>query len=196
MAACEFLLLLLREIEQNLSQLLKRRLKLSVRISIITTKGDRAEFVSIIKETFKTTKGDRAEFVSIIKETFKTLSTDHSFIEFIVQNISSRVNELLDAIKDEYQSRIKELCSENKLLHKRIDHMEQYSRKNNIRIQGLKENSGEDIKQVFNKFLSENLMIDSMGVSIDNIHSIGKNKNEDTEKHRAVLEQKRRYGET
>ncbi|KAK9680043.1 hypothetical protein QE152_g39468 [Popillia japonica] len=65
--------------------------------------------------------------------------------------------------------------------------MEQYSRKNNIRIQGLKENSGEDIKQVFNKFLSENLMIDSMGVSIDNIHRIGKNKNEDTEKHRAVL---------
>ncbi|KAK9752197.1 hypothetical protein QE152_g4420 [Popillia japonica] len=32
------------------------------------------------------TKGDRAEFVSIIKETFKTLSTDHSFIDRIGKN--------------------------------------------------------------------------------------------------------------
>ena len=59
-----------------------------------------------------------------------------------------------------------------------INNMEQYSRRNNIRIFGLNENQVEDTFKIVQNLCKQTLEIDLDEASIDRCHRVGKMKSE------------------
>ncbi|KAF2886414.1 hypothetical protein ILUMI_19762 [Ignelater luminosus] len=99
-------------------------------------------------------------------------------LEFLMKK--KIIEKVVADIKKELQNSIILLEKENEDLRERSDALEQYSRRNNIRIFGVLEEAGEKVESLEDKMvklLDDKLKIKVDKTSIDRIHRTGKNSN-------------------
>ena len=104
-----------------------------------------------------------------------------SIAQLLDQKLKPLYDEIREAVQDSkkcaaLKSEIDTLKEENRELHKKIDELENYSRRNNIRIYNLPEQPGEEIESVllekFNMQLDEAMRFNAR--TFENVHRIGK----------------------
>ena len=96
-----------------------------------------------------------------------------------------KVNKVIEASKEvtELQNEMKLLKAENKELRDKVDKLENYSRRNNIRLYNIKERKTENLDEflvhMMNKYLSssDRQFTDS---SFENVHRVGKSERDQT----------------
>lgn len=112
-----------------------------------------------IQQSIVNELGNLTAAVTNIQSEVKTLSTNFQTIKSTLSDVTSRVSNLeshanymhdlstvpadIATIKEEYTNQLSCLKSENSLLSKRLDDMEQYSRQTNIEIRNLPERKNE-----------------------------------------------------
>ena len=126
------------------------------------------------------------------------LFSSDDFKSVIEKHVSSAIEKKIGSLKDiidklegrcfDAEQRLDKVEKENMELHKRIkslesrhekseatiNNMEQYSRRNNIRISGIRENQGENLKEEIKKLAREKLQFDLEDDHIDRCHRVGK----------------------
>ncbi|KAI4454376.1 alcohol dehydrogenase transcription factor myb/sant-like [Holotrichia oblita] len=105
------------------------------------------------------TRAGKVELVAIIKETFTSLIGDPKFIAEILTSVKQNVNDLMDSLNAEYTNKIAEMAQDNNILRKKVDELEQYSRRYCIRVHGSPENANEDIFVDFNRIIQDKMNI-------------------------------------
>ena len=86
---------------------------------------------------------------------------------------------------DECKSqKIAQLSSELRMVKHELNDLEQYGRRNNLRINGLAENDSEDTNEEIKKFAKEHLHVELVDSDFDRSHRVGK---PNPDKPRAIL---------
>ncbi|KAI4466265.1 l1 transposable element-related [Holotrichia oblita] len=122
------------------------------------------------------TRAEKDEFIDLIKDTLNTqLETQKSFnkLDSICEAVS-RLEKSIDAMAGKYEARISSLENENKRLAAEIDQLEQYSRRNCIRIFGVEEQSDENVEEKVKSLFVEKLGVHIAEGQIDRCHRTGK----------------------
>lgn len=125
-----------------------------------------------------------AEFEGVLMEAFKK----ESFIQAISTSISDIVGKRINDIIAKYETKMMEfqtgmdvLKTENATLKKqcnlKVDFLEQYSRRNNIRIFGIPENGKESVELLVMDMISTKLGLNMPPDYIERCHRVGKNTN-------------------
>lgn len=112
---------------------------------------------------------DTKEMQAIIKSFVESAS----FQEILKSMISNVVHEAVALVRDALTSEIKKLKGEVRKLSSALEKQEQYSRRNNIIIRGLKEKSNENTLCSVKEFFKETLKVDVPEFGIDKAHWVG-----------------------
>lgn len=130
------------------------------------------------KYTRSTTKSEDRDIG--FKEVQEMLFSD-TFMNRFCDMISTRINGNLETLIDNLNTKlsnaevkINALEEQNRNFCKRLDQMEQYSRRNNLRIFGLPEVRGENTDIVIAEFFHNKLSLTLPTTAIDRSHRIGK----------------------
>lgn len=117
-------------------------------------------------------------------------ATEESLIQRVIEKaltsdkfISELCNKLFEAVSDKIQTYLHPLdekitrletaladCSKNAEL--KIDKLEQYSRRNNLRVYGIKEGQGEKTNELLCKIFKDKLDVNIMDYNIDRSHRL------------------------
>ncbi|KAK9679636.1 hypothetical protein QE152_g39834 [Popillia japonica] len=116
------------------------------------------------------TRVEKTEMIELIKDTFNTLKED--LARTIIDDISKKLEQKITDVFLSYENKIASLEKENTLLHDKVDRLEQYTRRNSVRIYGVPEEPDEDIASVVTNLLSERLNCPSTVTLIDRCHRI------------------------
>lgn len=119
---------------------------------------------------------NKVEMKNIIKEAIKELLSDDDFIAKVAEKVTEEVNKKLQEI----ENRTSVLESENYNLKNRIMEIEQYSRRNNIRIFGIPEEKGkkekENLVEKMVIFFKDKLNVELQTSDIETCHRVGESK--------------------
>ncbi|KAF2891751.1 hypothetical protein ILUMI_14422, partial [Ignelater luminosus] len=91
------------------------------------------------------TRDQRNEITDIIQETIYALVNDESFLQKITERMWTKFEQKLEDKYQEIQHKTSVLPEENKKLRKALDRLEQYTRRNNTRIFGVKHEENENV---------------------------------------------------
>lgn len=94
----------------------------------------------------------------------------------ICERLVKEVHELRDVIKQR-DAKINDLEKEIASLKLTVDHQEQYSRRNNLRITGIQEKENEDVAKLTLDFINSKILNESQPIileDIDRIHRVGR----------------------
>ena len=98
------------------------------------------------------------------------------------QKLQDLEQKILGSIRQEFQEfrdEIRQLREENQQLKQKVNNLEQYSRRNSIRIFGIEETENESCNSVVKAFLKDQLGVIAQEEHFDRIHRVGK-KTKDT----------------
>ena len=97
----------------------------------------------------------------------------------ICQRLVKEIQELRDVIKQR-DSRINDLEKEITSLKEALDHQEQYSRRNNLRITSIEEKETEDVVKMTMDFINKNVCeMDPITIDdFDRVHRVGRKRND------------------
>ncbi|KAK9728820.1 hypothetical protein QE152_g16983 [Popillia japonica] len=127
------------------------------------------------------TRSDKTEITELIKETFAALAKE--LVTKISEDVTKKFEEKVTDTFANYDSKISLLEKDNAALHAKIDSLEQYTRRNSIRIFGVHEESNENTLNVVKSIFSDTLKaVDTLKAPdtltwIDRCHRI-RNKNQ------------------
>lgn len=105
------------------------------------------------------------------------LMNDSSFLDTLADKIASKVNTKLEQRVLELEAKVDSLQGENSNLRNKLDDLEQYGRRNNIRIFGFKEERGEDTVAKVVDLVNSKLNVQISSRDIDACHRLGKAEN-------------------
>lgn len=113
------------------------------------------------------TRDQQQELTNLVSSSIeKCFIENHDLITKIADIVVKQIADKIDVQLKKYETKINFLCDENKKLQNKIDILEQGNKKNNIRISGLNEVDGENLKQrvveLFHNKLKINMSIDTM----------------------------------
>ncbi|KAF2905941.1 hypothetical protein ILUMI_00236 [Ignelater luminosus] len=91
------------------------------------------------------TRDQRNEITDIIQETICALVNDKSFLQKISERIWTKFEQKMEDKYQEIQHKTSVLQEENEKLQEDLDRLEQYTRRNNIRIFGVKQEENENV---------------------------------------------------
>lgn len=116
------------------------------------------------------------QITDLLKDTFESKLSD--MVSTIVANVLEGVQNKLSVIQDEnicLKARVEELESRIKYLEHQEDQASQYSRRNCLRVSGIKEEEGESMENIVMSLATEiKAEIDIR--DIDNVHRLGSSK--------------------
>lgn len=123
------------------------------------------------------------QFAALVKTVVREILEQPSFLAVIAEAVTKKVVETLQETMDfnghkisELESQLAECKQENLRLHKelscQLDDLQQYQRRNNIRIFGLEERAGEDTDQLVLKVASD-IGADITLADLDRTHRVG-----------------------
>ncbi|XP_031340990.1 uncharacterized protein LOC116169102 [Photinus pyralis] len=123
----------------------------------------------------ETTQFDRR---SIISDSSLDLSTtlleDRDFMDKLAAKVAMSIEKKLEDFKIQTEGRLNNLKKENVKLATELDELKQYSRRNNIRVFGIPETSGENVEDKFLSVTKDRMSIVLMPNEIERCHRIGK----------------------
>lgn len=127
---------------------------------------------------------DKVDITKMISASLSTLGENVDFIRIIVEHVTSAVQEVFNkkikGLQDEINSlkvTNSELKESSNSCAKKADDLEQYTRRNNIRIFGLPESDSENIDDVVINLFNEKLNVNITPSEIDRCHRLGKKTN-------------------
>lgn len=138
-----------------------------ITIKMVLSRAQILEYEDLILQAFK-----KDSFVANISASISAI------IEKQMSILTEKLIEKCEARISEFKTQIEVLKRENLELKKecedKVDALEQYTRKNNLRIYGVPENSNEDVEAVFVNTLSTKLNIDISPEYIEICHRVGR----------------------
>lgn len=120
------------------------------------------------------TRDQKAEVKDLIEATIKSLlGNEGDFVKQLSDNIADKV-----AIKIKHiEQRVEMLEKENNYLRTKLNSTEQFSRRLNIRISGVREDNKEDVSRKVLTVLKERLKVDVNSSDIDCCYRVRRNTN-------------------
>ena len=116
---------------------------------------------------------DQKDFTKALITALSTDKVVKCLRKAIGDEILKEVRVLSEIVKKKEEKIIELELKANKLEMK-VDELEQYSRRNSLRVTGLPERDGEDVTAMCTKLITDDLCCDSFSVSsIDRIHRVG-----------------------
>ncbi|KAK9696371.1 hypothetical protein QE152_g31955 [Popillia japonica] len=106
----------------------------------------------------------------LFKESVKDIFENTEFVGHLTNLIAKNIDKKFDNILKTYTARCEELERENMMLKSKIDNMEQYTRRNSIRIFGIPEKNDENIQAIVLNLCKDELNVDLTAPSIDRVH--------------------------
>lgn len=121
------------------------------------------------------TRSKGIDIKSIIRETITELLSDDSFVSRVADKVKSNlgIDELVQKVKA-CEAEISALRDERALLLNQADMADQYNRRNNIRIFGIKEVQDENIETVVLEMFQSKLNVSLQPHDMDRCHRVGK----------------------
>lgn len=143
----------------------------------------------------------------IVKTAANNLMSDENFIKLIAETVAKTVTAtVLQAIEQKFDEQKKELDSlkdkvksleaQKNENEQKIDKLEQYTRRNSLRVFGIKESMNENLEDKVLQFFKNQLNEDIKMEQVDRMHRVGKFKNGGTRaiiikfvsyQHRAII---------
>ncbi|KAK9736824.1 hypothetical protein QE152_g11246 [Popillia japonica] len=107
------------------------------------------------------TRSEREEYLELINTAIKSELQSDKIIEKLssLESLVVKFEVSLKSVAEKYESQISLLEEENKKLNMKLNKLEQHSRRNSIRIFGLKEENNEDIHKKVKDFFSNKLNV-------------------------------------
>uniref|UniRef100_A0A1Y1MUD8 L1 transposable element RRM domain-containing protein n=1 Tax=Photinus pyralis TaxID=7054 RepID=A0A1Y1MUD8_PHOPY len=120
------------------------------------------------------TREQKMEISTIIKESITALLEDRDFMDKLAAKVAMSIEKKLEDFKIQTEGRLNNLKKENVKLATELDELKQYSRRNNIRVFGIPETSGENVEDKFLSVTKDRMSIVLMPNEIERCHRIGK----------------------
>ncbi|KAF2886645.1 hypothetical protein ILUMI_19529 [Ignelater luminosus] len=117
------------------------------------------------------TREQISEINICVADAIKNYLENHAFIENVVKRVSVA---MIDNMQKELEEFIQAVIQENIILKERIDHLEQYSRRNNIRIFGMAEKQKENLEDSVIDIFEKKLNVYVPKEAIERIHRTGR----------------------
>lgn len=118
--------------------------------------------------------GNTRNMSAIVNEALTMILKDDSFITKLVDKVCDRLEAKLAELKLNYEVTVAELIQDNKMLRDEVDNLEQYSRRNCLRVFGVKEEVGENTEDKVREIFSSKLCVKVEPSDIDRCHRVGK----------------------
>lgn len=132
------------------------------------------------------TRETRAEIMDLIKETVKESVSLAILDPKLMELVASKVSVTLDERLIKMESELKENISSTRIhLEDKIDNLEQYTRRSNIRVFGVPEENNENLETKLIETFKNKMNLVIKPEFIDRCHRLGKIRNDG--KHRAVI---------
>lgn len=98
-------------------------------------------------------------------------------VKHLIPTLDDQVKQILNPLKasvENLETKLKASDAQYKDLELKHDDLEQYSRRQNVRISGITEQEGEDTDQLIVKFAKDALKVDITATDIDRSHRVGR----------------------
>lgn len=141
------------------------------------------------REMSKKTSFDASDFIKGFKAALQEQTVIEMLKAAIAQPVSEQISELKELL-DVKDRKINDLTKQVQDLESRCDELEQYSRRNSLRIYGIPEQSDEHLTEQMTNLVNEELAIQpQLNISdICRVHRVGRqNSNADHQKPRPIL---------
>ncbi|KAI4470873.1 l1 transposable element-related [Holotrichia oblita] len=115
-------------------------------------------------------RSEKSEIIDLIKDTFSTLTADLK--STISQEINKKLDEKLKQFFGSMEKKITDLVDKNVSLHDKLDALEQYTRRNSIRLYGVPEQPNEDTVDLVKSVFIDNLNLPTICNMIDRCHRL------------------------
>lgn len=122
------------------------------------------------------TKQQLTDFKQLFKESVSELVRDEAFISQIADVVVKTVSATLTDTLKNFEEKTAKLEMENKTLSRKIDYLEQYSRRTNIRMFGIVEEKAENVEEKVVKIFKDIMKVNIDSCNIDRCHRIGQQK--------------------
>ncbi|KAI4457053.1 l1 transposable element-related [Holotrichia oblita] len=114
---------------------------------------------------------------AMVLKTVEAVLKSEELLNSISNMIAEKLNQKIEALTNVYQQKVSQLEEKLHNAHKTIDSLEQYSRRNSLRIHGLPVIANENTDEVVMKFCKEKLQFEVKKEMIDCSHRLGKKEN-------------------
>lgn len=119
------------------------------------------------------TQSQITDIKQLISESIAEILTE-TVISQMVDKVIEKTSEKIKVVSSNLEQHGKYIEKFRVNMEEKIDNIEQFSRRNNIRIYGLKEGENENIQLVVDNFFTEKMGLHDMEEKIDYCHRIGK----------------------
>lgn len=115
------------------------------------------------------TRENRSEIKEIVMEALNSL-VNEDFIDKIVEKMSIKFNKQLEKVQQQHEIQIREISRQ---YEEKLDNLEQYTRRNSIRIFGVPEIKNENLETTLISMFEEKANIKIKPDSFDRCHRLG-----------------------
>lgn len=151
------------------------------------------------------TRGKISDIKVVIRETIQELFSERDFLSRLADKLLEKINlpdisEIreveamiktqnteFDTLVEAQNVKIVTLEKENESLRRRVDKAEQYSRRKQVRLIGVKETAGENLSDVIQVILRDKLKLNCVDIKPSNCFRIGKKKSEGDKPRQVML---------
>ncbi|KAK9685259.1 hypothetical protein QE152_g38176 [Popillia japonica] len=120
------------------------------------------------------TREQICEIKAAIKVSIDELIQNDAFIQRVCEILTKTIGKKIDEALKTYSDSIEHLEEQNNALQGKIDNLEQYTRRNNLRISGLAEEHDENLERKVIAFCKDKLGVTIESKNIDGVHRLGK----------------------
>lgn len=132
---------------------------------------------------------DQEDFTRAFVTALKNVTVVKALRESICGELVQQVQHLREVVKNR-DKQISDLKQQLAVMETKTDDLEQYSRRNSVRVDGIPENQNEDPMEVALELINSHMKIENISIGdIDRVHRVGRREmnNHSSSKPRAVL---------
>lgn len=115
-------------------------------------------------------RSEKSEIIDLIKETISTLIVEVK--ETVSREINKKLEQKLSQLFCNIENKITLATEENASLQRKLDSLEQYTRRNSIRLFGVPEETNENTLNVVKSVFTEKLNLPAVCDAIDRCHRL------------------------
>ncbi|KAF2892431.1 hypothetical protein ILUMI_13744 [Ignelater luminosus] len=120
------------------------------------------------------TRDRKNEITDIIQETICALVNDESFLQTITKRMLTKFEQKIEDKYQKLEHKTTVLQEENEKLREDLDRLEQYTRRNNIRIFGVKQEENENVLEKVTAPLNNVGKVNIKDCFADRCHRLGR----------------------
>lgn len=140
---------------------------------LVLTRCDCVLQISLSDTAIMLTREQITDIKNLFKECIKDLIQSKEFIGCVSESVAKSVDEKLGIALEKFSDRLESIEKQNTMLLNKIDSLEQYTRRNNVRVLGLQEKENENITDTVINFCKDKLNLNITPEYIDYVHRTG-----------------------